>query len=265
MSRIDELADLRDVAAVYLNVAHRSDQTMSDTELEKMTQVLAERSSEIEREDLRALVMESLEAYLDSVDADEDARAAAERLHHALSREQKEAVLVDLKHIAEADGVALQGERRMLGALADIWGLELEVEDRPVEIEGWGVLHDLAYIFLVLAHGTDNDLTETEAQVMLNKLKEWRPEESSYDMRSVLEAALDVYAAGEDEEQLERSIGSVRQTLPREQRMAALNDLVKIANADGIFLDNEEDLINHLLAAWDVDPYANYGAHGSKE
>lgn len=129
----------------------------------------------------------------------------------------------------------------------------------------WSVLHDLAYIFLVLAHGTDHDLTETEVQVMLKKLHEWRPLDAPADMESVLEVAGEAYSMGEDGQRLKRSIDSVRKSLPREQRMAALNDLVKIANADGIFLDNEEDLINHLLSAWDVDPYANYGSHGSKK
>jgi len=131
--------------------------------------------------------------------------------------------------------------------------------------EGWSVLHDLAYIFLVLAHGTDDDLNETEVQVMLNKLQEWRPLDAPADMQSVLATAGDAYSMGEDGQRLKQSIDSVRESLPREQRMAALNDLVKIANADGVFLDNEEDLINHLLSAWDVDPYANYGPHGSKE
>lgn len=143
--------------------------------------------------------------------------------------------------------------------------------DDPTPKEDWGVLHDLAYIFLVLAQGTDDDLAETEVQVMLNKLREWTYGDAPTDVLTVLETAKNAYGSktgygsGDEEERLRKAIASVRQSLPHEKRMAALNDLVKIANADGVFLDNEEDLINHLLTLWDVDAYAGYGSHGSKE
>lgn len=159
-----------------------------------------------------------------------------------------------------------------------MWAARIGLEDKnmprnddPTVEEDWGVLHDLAYIFLVLAQGTDDDLTETEVQVMLNKLREWKPGDAPADVLTVLETARNAYGSkhgygrSDEEERLRTAIASVRQSLPRAQRMAALNDLVKIANADGVFLDNEEDLINHLLTLWDVDAYAGYGSHGSKE
>lgn len=135
----------------------------------------------------------------------------------------------------------------------------------PVQTDdSWSVLHDLAYVYLVLAHGADDDLSDTEVQVMLNKLHEWQPEVPPADVRRMFRLALDEYAKGADSERLEAAILSVREGLPHEQRKAALTDLVKIANADGLFLDDEEDLINHLQAAWDVDAYANYAPHGNK-
>ena len=134
----------------------------------------------------------------------------------------------------------------------------------PKPASDWGVLHNLAYIFLVLAHGTDDDLTESEVQVMMNKLQEWRPQDARADLRSIFEVVSEVYSEGADEKRLKGAIDAVRELLPREQRMAAMNDLVKIANADGVFLDDEEDLINYLMTAWNVEPYANYGSHGSK-
>ncbi len=266
MSRIDDHSSLQRLAFLYLTIAHQSDDYLSDAELESVTQMLTTRSEAQDRNAIQPLVMATLDLYMHTEDVDAAMRDAAEHLLDALSIDEMEGVLGDLKIIAEADGVLLSGERSILDVLADTWGLEL-VAERSWEgrERDWGVLHDLAYIYLVLAHGTDNDLTETEVQVMLNKLQEWQPEDTSAEMRSVLTSAMNVYALGADEERLERAIQSVRAVLPREKRMAAMNDLVKIANADGLFLDNEEDLINHLLAEWDVDPFASYGRHGSKE
>jgi uncharacterized tellurite resistance protein B-like protein len=126
------------------------------------------------------------------------------------------------------------------------------------------VLYDLAYMYLLLAHSTDDDFSGTERQVVLNKLGEWDPEAAEEDVLCMLRRAMAAYAKGGDETRLAEAVASVRAALPREQRMAALNDLVKIANADGVFLDNEEDLINHLQSALDVDPSANYEAHADK-
>lgn len=266
MPRIDHHDSLQQLAFLYLTIAHRSDDYLSDPELESVTRLLTKRTSAEDRDAMQALVMDALDAYMRSEDVDTVAEQAAQDLDSVLSNEQKEAVLRDLKKIGEADGVLLHEEQSTVARLAALWRIDIAAEAPHDDGKlPWGVLHDLAYIYLVLGHGTDNDLTETELQVMLNKLQEWQPLEASTEMRSIFSVAMDMYARGKDDSRLEQSIASVRDTLPREQRMAALNDLVKIANADGVFLDDEEDLINHLLTEWDVDPFANYGSHGSKE
>ena len=265
MSHPDDRRRLHLLAVLYLRMAHQSDDYLSDSELESVTLKLAGRSFSEGGPDVRHIVMESLQEYLHAADANALAEAAADQLDGDLTTQQKRDILDDLRQIAEADGVLLKHEREMLRAIAGTWGIEMLLQEDEGGNKSWGVLHDLAYIYLVLAHSTDHDLSETEMHVMLNKLQEWQPQVSRGDVKTVLSGALNAYAEGEDQERLEHSIQSVRRTLPRKQRMAALNDLVKIANADGVFLDNEEDLINHLLSEWDVDPYANYGRHGSKE
>lgn len=266
MSRIDDSSSLQRLALLYLSMAHRSDDYLSDAELESVTQMLTARSVAQNRGEMQPVVMDALDAYMHIENPEDAVREAADSLSDALSESERRAVLRDLKTIAESDGILLNEERNTLNQLAESWGIESPYNDPPEHFEEeWSVLHDLAYIYLVLAHGTDNDLTGFEIQVMLNKLQEWQPEGATVEMRSVLKSAMSAYARGEDEGRLERSIRSVREALPRQKRMAAMNDLVKIANADGVFLDNEEDLINHLLAEWDVDPFANYGRHGSKD
>ncbi|MEX0746705.1 MAG: TerB family tellurite resistance protein [Rhodothermales bacterium] len=265
MPTIDDRAQLRRLAFLYLWTAHRSDNYLSDAEVESVTQRLAGRSPYGDSSEIRRIVMEALDEYLEADDADVDARSAASQLGKSLERDQKVDILEDLRQIAEADGVLLRAEKEMLRSIAEVWGISPASATAVGGAGEWGVLHDLAYIYLVLAHSTDYDLSETEMQVMFNKLREWQPEIAAADVKDVLSSALGAYAEGEDNNRLEMAVQSVRRSLPREQRMAALNDLVTIANADGVFLDDEEDLINHLLTEWDVDPYANYGRHGSKE
>lgn len=266
MPRIDDRSSLKHLAFLYLSIAHRSDDYLSDAELEAVTRMLTARSVAQNRSEIQPIVMDALQDYLNADDVETATGTAAEHLQTVLTDNEKRGVLRDLESVAESDGVLLTSEQSMLRRLAEAWSIRVPLEEPAgSEPENWGVLHDLAYIYLVLAHGTDRDLTDSEVHVMLNKLKEWIPDGASADMRSVLDAAMEAYSLAENDDRIERSIRSVRDGLPREKRMAAMNDLVKIANADGVFLDTEEDLINHLLTEWDVDPFANYGRHGSKE
>lgn len=265
MSFIHDRTQLRRLAFLYLTMAHRSDDYLSDSELESVTRMLCTRGGLDSRDAVQTVLMEALDDYVGASEKAAEARLIAEALNEALTQEQKKCILDDLKEVAEADGVLLRNERGMLRALANAWDIDGNIRAPQPRDGTWGVVHDLAYIFLVLAHSTDNDLSDTEMQVMYNKLREWEPSVPPDEVERVLQEAMSRYAEGQDDERLDAAIESVRNVLPREQRMAALNDLVKIANADGVFLDDEEDLINHLLTAWEVDPYANYGPHGSKD
>lgn len=255
---------LRQLAFLYLTMARRTTDYLSDDELETLTTMLQAQSSGAGRSEVQSVLMRALNDYAATGEEATEARVIAEVLADHLSIEQRRAILEDLRELAEADGVVQKNEQGMLQALAKTWGIEKDPRRPASEDSSWGVLHHLAYIFLVLAHGTDNELSDTELQVMYNKLREWEPAVSPAEVERVLEEAMGAYSKGRDSERLEAAVRSVRDKLPREQRMAALNDLVKIANADGVFLDDEEDLINHLLSEWDVDPYANYGQHGNK-
>ena len=255
---------LRNIAYLHLTMAHGADGYLSDVELEAITEHLHARYAVEDRAVAQGVVMAALAQYLERERTAGRSEDAALELCKHLSPEAREGVLEDLLSIAQADGVVLEPERRLLAALAECWDLPAP-EGRTSEPAAWDVLHDLAYVYLVLAHATDHDLSESEAHVILEKLREWQPGDAAADVQATLDAALARYAQGADEATLHASVQAVRDGLPEAQRMAALNDLVEIANADGVFLDNEEDLINELVAAWDVDPYANYGKHGGKE
>ena len=123
----------------------------------------------------------------------------------------------------------------------------------------------LAFIYLVLAHGTDRDFSAQERQILLKRLQEWRPSLQEGAVEQLLDRAMDRYAQGATPGLLSESVEAVRVALPDAQRKAALNDLIQIANADGVFLDSEEDLINDLVDAWDLPPHAGYSDQGTKE
>lgn len=265
MPTSDHSTKLRRLALLYLGMAHQARGVLGDSELESVIRRLLGRSEHGDRNAVQTIVMDVLERFTGASDAVADyVQRAARDLVQDLEEEERKEVLVDLRQIARADGVVGTRESGMLQALSEIWNVSLHDASEAANHSQWSVLHDLAYIYLVLAHSTDNDLSGTERQVMLNKLREWHPDAPEEDAFRMLHLAMSEYAKGLDEERMDAAISSVRAALPREQRMAALNDLIKIANADGVFLDNEEDLLNHLQTAWEVDPSANYEAHSDK-
>ncbi len=252
------------LAHLYIAMARSSSDYVSDDVLNRVIGMLQARCAGASRADAAAALSKAMHEGLSEIDELSRTKAVAEELHTVLSTEQKQSLLDDLREVAQLDGVVVRNEQGMLDALTATWEIEGDARSPDPALESWGVLHDLAYIFLVLAHSTDDDLSDTELEVIFNKLREWEPGVPPDDVERILQDAMHVYSEGRDDHRLEVAIRSVRERLPREQRMAALNDLVKIANADGVFLDDEEDLINHLLGEWDVDPYANYEPHGNK-
>ena len=47
----------------------------------------------------------------------------------------------------------------------------------------WSVLHDVALLYLALAHGTDLEIDPSEQATMVEKLKAWYPEAGAWRVR----------------------------------------------------------------------------------
>lgn len=261
MSDPDILGPLHQLAYLYLVLAHGSDDYLTSAELDVITERLCVRRPDLEAAEVQDVVTEALAAYLDAEDPHKPALKAVVALRDHLTAAQRRAVLDDLVKIARADGLVLDDERTLLMRLASHWGVDLPRDQMPQLLltEGttatWGVFHDLAYLYLVLAYGTDHTLSASETRVMLTKLHAWQPRLGEGEARAILSAAMEQYAQGPTEERVMTAIGAVRDGLPEAQRRAALDDLVQIANADGVFLDDEEDLINYLTEAWGVSAF----------
>jgi uncharacterized tellurite resistance protein B-like protein len=267
MPDLNTLRPAHQMAYLYLMLAHGSDDYLTSAELDVITERLCARRPDLSFEEVQDVVTEALDLYLSTEDPLRPARDAILNLRAHLTPGQRRAVLDDLVQIARADGLLLEDERTLLMQLATLWGIELPRDQMPQPLllgagasASWGVFHDLAYIYLVLAYGTDHTLSAPETRMMLTRLQDWQPDLGEQEARAILMAAMERYAQGPTEEQIMASVDAVRDGLPETQRQAALNDLVQIANADGVFLDDEEDLINYLTEAWGVSAYADAGA-----
>ncbi len=272
MLTYSKATQLRDLAYVYLVLAHGADDCLSNAELDAITNRLCVRWTDYDAISIREIVNEMLAVYMDDASPLETAARAMMALRSSLTPEQCQDTLQDLIAVAKADGVIMDTERGLLAGLAECWGIPLSEEALSAprfaghkNPPSWGFLHHLAFLYLVLAHGTDNELSEREISVMHARLKEWQRDLSEEQIRSVFASAMNRYSQGPDEAALSASIHAVKASLPETKRMAALHDLVQIANADGFFLDDEEDLINRLMTAWELSPYANYRDQVSKE
>ena len=256
---------LHDLALLYLAMAETTDEALSNAELDAVTESLHRHFDALDRAEVQNLVLEALTAHLDR----DALRTAAHRVVHSLaeglSAGQKAAVLDDLDRVARADGLILDAERDLLAAIAEAWHVAAPAAAPAPEAPAAdpdGALHHLAFLYLVLAHGTDLDLSEDERLLMLRKLQEWRPSLAEPQVRAVLERAMERYAHGASPYRLAASVEAVRDGFPEAQRQAAFDDLVALANADGVFLDSEEDLLNDLRTAWHLPAHAGFGEKG---
>jgi uncharacterized tellurite resistance protein B-like protein len=224
MSDFESLRPLRDFALLYLAMAQGADGDLSPAELEAVTDALHSRFAAFARADVQNVVLEAMAAHLDPASLEDATAAAATRLSRLLSTGEKATVLHDLRHVARADGVVLQSERGLLATLAERWDVRLPREDPApaVSTDVAGALHHLAFLYLVLAHGTDSELSGDERQLILRKLQEWKPSLGEQQVHAVLAQAMERYGRGVTDEAVTASVEAVRVDLPKKQRMDAL-------------------------------------------
>jgi uncharacterized tellurite resistance protein B-like protein len=252
-----------DLALIYIALAYGTDHDLSDDELHTITSVLEDWASVPEETHIQEVVMEAVTAFLEG-DSRAELRRSIDDLSQELSDEERRRALTDVIRIAEADGVLLEREQGLIHAVAEAWSLkrlskEL-VEDTSAVVqrqgEDWSLIHELAFLYLVVAHGSSNELSNDEITLMLERLQEWQPDLGEEEIRDVLRNALQVY--GEEGERLvQESVETLKRALPDVQRLAVLDDLHCIAKVDGDLSDAEHDLITSLAKAWDVNVRMN--------
>ena len=256
----DSWTHTHDLALIYIALAYGTDHQLADAELDRITAALQRRRDSTGEKEAQEIVIETMAVYLGGEERMEaEVMRSMQTLKAALSPEERRRVLEEVVRIAEADGVMLRSEQSLIRMLAEVWevkpaaGRLLERSTVPFEdLPDWSLLHDISLVYLVLAHATDNELSDDEIEVIIERLQEWQPDLAEEDVREVLRGALQVYADEPDEDTLGASVSAIREGLPVVQRLAVLDDLIHIAEADGTVNEYEEEMISTLSQAWGI-------------
>ncbi len=260
----DSWTQEHDLALVFLALAYGADEELSDDELATITDVLQDWRADFPADEVQDVVMEALAVYLEDED-DREVLHAIDTLKAQLSFTERCRALEDVVRIAEADGVLLDTEQNLITRLAVAWEIRgtgerlidqtsAALEDKPA---AWSFLHDMGLMYLIMAHSTDNTISEAEIAAMIERLGDWQPGSQEEDVRRVLREVLAFYAEGPDQEALQRSVRALRETLPVVHRLVLLDDLAYVARADGPITALEQEMLANLSQAWGVGVRVN--------
>lgn len=253
-----------DLALIYIALAYGTDHELTEGEMTTLTDALRDWAVVPDDAHIQEVVMEAATAFLEG-DARAEVRQSIDDLAEELTLSERRRALRDVMRVAEADGVLLEREQGLIHILADAWSLkELSedlVEDTTATVqraeENWGLIHELTFLYILVAHSADNDLSNREIEIILDRLQEWQPELSREAFRNVFRRALQVYADQPEAALIEDSVEALKDALPLVQRLTALDDLNTVAQADGALSSTERELILNLAQAWGVNVRLN--------
>ncbi len=118
--------------------------------------------------------------------------------------------------------------------------------------ESWTHLHDIALVFLTLAYSTDADLANEEVDAISASIRKWRPNLTDHDVHEIVLEAASVFFESDAEKEFVHSVRALGEALKIEQRREVLEDVMRIAEADGVLLNSEQNLLSILATAWDI-------------
>jgi uncharacterized tellurite resistance protein B-like protein len=249
-TRDEQWTLIHDLALLFAALAYGTDHELDDSEVSAITQALQAWSPETPRASIREIIVEVMSVLIKDQQHVSVSESIA-TLGRELSEDQLSDVLAQVNHIAEADGILLQREEHLISNLAAAWSLRgLEGGDG---LDGdWDLIHQMAFIYVVVAHSTDNELSSDEIAAIVERVREWDALLDDEDARDIVRDALAFYAQEPDEDILGQTIMTIKNSLAPMRRLILLDDLYYIAYADGTFNENERDMITSLAEAWGV-------------
>jgi uncharacterized tellurite resistance protein B-like protein len=255
----DSWTHAHDMAMVFLALVYSTDASLSDEEVDSISKSLRSWRPTASDHEIHEIVLEAASIFFES-DAEKEVVQSVMSLGSALSKEQRQQLLKDAMGIAEADGVLLNSELNVLSILASAWDIKATkdrlIEETNVRLESdpqWSVLHDIALMYIIMAHSTDGDLSEIEISTMVDRLSEWEPELDEEKIRSILRTTLEYYGQSPGKADIQDSVKAIKDALPRAQRLVVLDDLVTIARSDGTVKVGEREIVESLSSAWNID------------
>ncbi len=115
------------------------------------------------------------------------------------------------------------------------------------------LLHDLALLYLGLAHGVDEDLDPSETRQISASLRRWQPDKDPALIEHVIREATLSYLNGTSTERIHEAVRVLKGALSSDVRATILRDFADIARADGEILSEERDFIRKVAAEWELD------------
>jgi uncharacterized tellurite resistance protein B-like protein len=252
-----------DLALVFVAIAYGTDYSLSDEEMSSIVAALKRWNPEGRDDELNEVVFEAAAIFTEK-EASSEISAAITRLKDELSKAERKQALEDVVRIAESDGIVLGTERSFVAVLAAAWDVRAratallrEASQTRGTPEEWTLLHDLSLVYIVVAHSADSVLSEAEIAAMLERLQRWQPNLNEDGLRAIIRRSLSFYSTGLQRADLQLSVSSLKDALPKIQRIAVLDDLTFIAECDGAVSPNERDLIASVAQAFDVEVHLN--------
>lgn len=114
------------------------------------------------------------------------------------------------------------------------------------------LLHDLALLYLGLAHGADENLDPAETRQISASLRRWQPDKDPKLIDHVIREATLTYLNGANPGRIREAIHVLKNALPSQLRTTILQDLSDIARADGEILSAEHDFIQKIADEWEL-------------
>lgn len=252
-----------DLALIFIALAYGTDHELHEDELATITDVLQHWRENFPADEVQDVVMEAVAIFM-SDNADQEVHRSMDALKAQLSVSERRQALEDVVRIAEADGVLLSTELDLIHRLAETWDVrslsdKLLATTTATVSEGldWSLLHDIALLYIVLSHGSGNRIKDTEIAAMVERLSDWQPDLGEEEIRQVLRAALKLFSEGPDQGALQQSVHTIREMMPVMHRLVLLDDLLYIAQADGIVNTHERQIIDNLSQSWGVSIRVN--------
>ncbi len=114
----------------------------------------------------------------------------------------------------------------------------------------WTGTHDLILLYIACGRGGDRELDEVEKGEIATLVEARRPDMTPEQVREVLEQTHLTYLGKGGPELVLSAIQSLAEELSRQERIGVLQDLTKVASADGLVLPGEVDFISAVARAW---------------
>lgn len=114
--------------------------------------------------------------------------------------------------------------------------------------ENWTEIHSLAHLYILAALNPDAELTRSEYDMLSERILRRFPGKQKEIVDNIISEVHDyVSEGGINKDDFMGSVKHLKEVLGEEGTDPIKEDLVEIAKADGIFMDEEKDFMNLVL------------------